>query len=232
MIDDIRCQLCVLGEEEYKRFNQKLLPGVDNLIGVRLPVLRKLAKKISKEDFRSYLNETEKMSEKDSFYEERMLEGLVLGYADMDLEERREYLKIYVSKINNWGVCDSCVTGYKFMEKDSDYWFDFVKTYRNSTREFELRFMVVSMMSHFAHDRYIDEILEICAEIKNDGYYCRMGVAWAIQAFYVKYPDKIRKLLKSGKLDTFTHNKSIQKIRESYRVSRDEKEELNKWKRR
>ena len=68
----------------------------------------------------------------------------------------------FVPKINNWAVCDSCVTSYKFMQKESDFWFDYVKKYAESKNEFELRFMIVSLMSHFLDKEHIDEILTIC----------------------------------------------------------------------
>lgn len=231
MINEIRKELMALSEEDYKNFSQKLMPGVNKVIGIRLPKLRQYAKKLSKENYRNYLIEAEKIQEKEAFHEEIMLRGFVIGYADMALEERKRYIQKFVPYISNWAVCDSCATGYKFMEKNSQYWYEFIKTYRYSDKEFQLRFMLVSMLSHFNEDRYIDEILQICEEIKNEGYYCRMANAWALQTFYVKYPEKVKILLEKGKLDIFTHNKAIQKIRESYKVGREEKEELKKLKR-
>lgn len=117
------------------------------------------------------------------------------------------------------------------MEKEPEYWFDYLRGYQNSKEEFELRFMIVSMMAHFVDEEYIDEILKICENTRHDGYYTKMGAAWAIQACYVKFPEKTRMLLEHNEMDDFTHNKAIQKIRESYRVSREEKEELNRLKR-
>ena len=78
---------------------------------------------------------------------------------------------------------------------------------------------------------HIDEILEYCGRIRHDGYYTKMGVAWTVQVCYVKFPEKTRRFLEHDSMDDFTHNKAIQKIRESYRVSREEKEELNLLKR-
>lgn len=159
------------------------------------------------------------------------MQGLVIGYAKMDREERKTYLDEFVPKIRNWAVCDSCVTGYKFMEKEPEYWFAYLKGYRDSGKEFELRFMIVSMMAHFVDEEHIDEILEICEQTQHEGYYTKMGVAWALQVCYVKFPEKTRTLLEHNDMDNFIHNKAIQKIRESYRVSREEKEELKLLKR-
>lgn len=229
--EEIRKRLSALAETDYKEFNQKLLPGTENVIGIRLPALRKLAKEIAKNGFREYLDECREMTLENSFHEEIMLQGMVLGYAKMDREERRTYLNEFVPKIANWAVCDSCVTGYKFMEKEPEYWFDYLLRFRDSKKEFELRFMIVAMMSHFVDAEHIDEILRCCGQIRNDGYYTKMGVAWTVQVCYVKFPEKTRQFLENDAMDDFTHNKAIQKIRESYRVSREEKEELNRLKR-
>lgn len=229
---EIREQLRSLSEEDYKEFNRKLIPGVKHVMGIRLPAMRKLAREAAKEDFRSYLEEAREKIGSESFHEEIMMQGLILGYAKMDREERSRYLDEFVPKIRNWAVCDSCVTGYKFMEKDSEYWFDYLRKFQDSREEFELRFMIVAMMSHFVDKEHIDEILEYCGKIRHEGYYTKMGVAWTVQVCYVKFPDKTRRFLEQDTMDDFTHNKAIQKIRESYRVSREEKEELNRLKRR
>ena len=147
------------------------------------------------------------------------------------IEEYRKYLDEFAPKITNWSVCDSCVSGFKFMRTDPDYWFEYLKTYRDSKEEFELRFMIVAMMDHFVDEEHIDEILSICNEIRHDGYYAKMAVAWTLQVCYVKFPEKTRRLLENNSMDDFTHNKAIQKIRESYQVRREEKDELGRMKR-
>lgn len=231
MIEVIRERMHSLAETDYKEFNQKLIPGVKHVLGIRLPALRKLAKEIAKEDFRTYLDEVLDELGEDSFHEETMLSGLVIGAAKMEREERRSYLDRFVPHIQNWAVCDSCVNGYKFMKKEPDYWFPYLLGFKDSKEEFELRYMIVAMMSHFVDETHIDEILSLCNEIRHEGYYTKMGVAWTIQVCYVKFPEKTRALLENNTMDDFTHNKAIQKIRESYRVSKEEKEELNQLKR-
>lgn len=230
MVQEIREQLFQLSEESYKDFNRNIVPGEERMIGVRLPALRKLARETAKSSGREYLDEAAEAMGPDSLHEEIMLYGMVLGYTKMEKEERAERLDRFVPLIRTWAICDTCVTGYKFMEKEPDYWFDYLKRYETSDKEFDLRFMIISMLSHFIDDRHIDEVLRLCGSICNDGYYTKMGVAWTVSVCYVKYPEKTRKFLESGVMDEFTHNKSIQKIRESYRVSREEKEELKKLK--
>ena len=181
MIEEITAKLYDLTEEDFRVFNSKLLPGVTRILGVRLPAMRKLAKKTAKGDFRSYLEEAHEKITADSIHEEIMMLGLVIGYAKMERDEYRKYLDEFVPKISNWSVCDSCVNGFKFMRNDPEYWFDYLKIYRDSKEEFELRFMIVAMMNHFVDEDHIDEILSICNEIHHDGYYVKMAVAWTLQ---------------------------------------------------
>ena len=164
----IREQLEDLTEENYKQFNEKLLPGVKHIIGVRLPALRKIAKETAKSNYSEYLNEAGTMLGEASYHEEFMVWGLVIAYIKADRSEVERHLDEFVPKINNWAVCDSCVTSYKFMQKESDFWFDYVKKYAESKNEFELRFMIVSLMSHFLDKEHIDEILTICGKIDHD----------------------------------------------------------------
>ena len=117
------------------------------------------------------------------------------------------------------------------MEKYQEESFAYLETYLHSQREYELRFGIVSLLDHFINDSYIDRVLSICEHTRHEGYYVKMAVAWTLSVCYVKYPEKTRRLLKKNTMDEFTHNKTIQKIRESYRVSREEKEELKSWKR-
>ena len=118
MTEEIKSRLYELAEEKYREFNQKLLPGVEHVLGVRLPLLRKLAKETAKGDFRAYLSEAQKKISRDSIHEEIMVQGLVIGYAKMEREEYRKYLDEFAPKITNWSVCDSCVSGFKFMRTD------------------------------------------------------------------------------------------------------------------
>ena len=233
MIAEIKMCLEQIAEEDYKKFNENLLPGTEHVLGVRMPKLRTLAKEVAKEDFRTYLDEAhEKISaDQSSYHEEIMLERLVIAYAKMELEERFFYLDRFVPKIHNWAVCDCCSNTYKFMEKYQEESFAYIDKYLHSQREYELRFGIVSLLDHFMNDTYIDQVLAICECTRHEGYYVKMAVAWTLSICYVKYPAKTRMLLEKNTMDDFTHNKTIQKIRESYRVSKEEKEELKKLKR-
>lgn len=213
-------------DETYKQFHTSLVPGLTKMMGVRIPILRELAKKAAKEDYYGFIEDFQP-----EIYEEVMIRGMMIGYAKFSMEEQKRELKKFIPLINNWAVCDSCCTTYKFMKKNQEEWFSFLEPYLRSSQEYEIRFAVVCLLDFFVQEAFIDRILNCFSDIHHEGYYVKMAVAWAVSVCYVKFPEKTEDFLLKNTLDDFTHNKAIQKIRESYRVSKEEKERLNQWKR-
>jgi len=226
LVEEIKRELQELAEPEYRDFHAHLLPGIQNIMGVRVPAMRKLANKVARQDWRAYLKEAS-----DDTYEEIMVQGMVIGYAKMELAERIGYLDVFVPKINNWAVCDCCTSTYKFMAKDQELWFEYLLGQIEAGTEFRVRFGVVALMDYFVSEEWIDRVLAVYDKIRHEGYYVKMAVAWGISVCYVKFPEKTRAMLEDNQLDDFTQNKAIQKIRESYRVSPEEKEELKRLRR-
>ncbi len=215
----IREELINLSEEDYRNFSSKLLPGVKNILGVRLPALRKIAKSIAKEDWKSYLNNA-----RDDYFEEVMLQGMVIGYINnIDIDEIISLIRKYVPKINNWSVCDSFCNGLKITSKNKERMWNFLQEYLSSSDEFEVRFAVVMLLNFYVEEEYIELVLSNLDKIKHDGYYVKMAVAWAISICYVKFSEITFNYLKENNLDYFTYNKSLQKICESLKVSKEEK---------
>jgi 3-methyladenine DNA glycosylase AlkD len=226
MNQKIRTKLLIMADEEYRKFQSALIPGEDRLLGVRLPALRELAKEIAKGDWREYLN-----SAQDEYYEEIMLQGLVIGYVKASPEEILRYTAQFIPKIANWGVCDSFCTGLKLAKKQPELVWNFILPYLRSEKEFDIRFAVIMMLAHYITDEYIDEVLACLDRVRHDGYYVKMGVAWAVSVCYVKYPGKTMAYLKNCSLDDFTFNKSLQKIVESFRVDQEAKAVIRGMKR-
>lgn len=226
MKQTIRERIFERSEEAYKLFQHNLIPGEDRILGVRLPYLRELAKEIAKEDWREYLNNAQ-----GEYYEEIMLQGLVIGYAKAAPEEILKYAALFIPKITNWAVCDSFCTGLKLAKKHPQLVWDFIQPYLKSGKEFEIRFAVIMMLAYFITDNDIDQVISSLDQVRHEGYYVKMGVAWAISVCYVKYPVKTMAYLKDCGLDDFTFNKSLQKILESYRVDQDAKAIIRSMKR-
>ncbi len=225
-MESIREKLFELQDKKYQEFHSKLCPNVNDIIGVRIPNLRKLAKQIAKESPQEYLKNAPI-----EYYEERMLQGLVIGYMKAELKERLEYLDKFVPIIDNWAVCDCCTSTYKFTIKYLEKMWEYIQKYLSSNREFELRFAIIMLMDYYLEEEYIDQVLAIYDSIHNEGYYVKMGVAWALSMAYVKFPEKTMKLLQNNHLDDFTYNKTLQKMRESYQVDSQMKEKLKRMKR-
>lgn len=224
-----RAELLDSAEEDYRNFHQSLVPGLNTMLGVRMPKCREIAKKIAKQDWSTFLEMAD-----DRCYEELMLQGLVTGYAKMTLEQRTYYLERFVPKINNWAICDCSCSTFKFMKQEPDYWISFLKKYIESGREFEVRFAVVSLMDHFMEEKYLELQFEQYEKIFRSEfvpYYIQMAVSWGVSACYVHFPEQTEEFLRRNILDVFTHNKAIQKIRESYRVPGETKEALLQLKR-
>lgn len=223
---NIRERLFKLQDEEYKKFHSSLCPNVDNIIGVQIPKLRTIAKEIAKENPEEFLNFAQT-----HYYEEKVLYGLVIGYMKADLKTRKYYLDKFVPIIDSWAVCDCCVSSFKFVNKNKEEMWTYTQKYLKSNKEFELRFAVVILMGYYLTEEYIDKVLEIYNNIKNDAYYVKMAVAWALSFCYIKFPEKTMKLFANNQLDNFTYNKALQKIIESSRVSKEEKDKIRKMKR-
>ncbi|WP_148558230.1 DNA alkylation repair protein [Terrisporobacter glycolicus] len=218
--EEIRQELIKLADDKYRSFHSNLCPGVENILGVRLPLLRKIAKSLSKEeDYYNYLNNGDT-----KYYEEIMIEGLIIGYLKTDNENRFNYIRNFIPKIDNWAICDSFCNNLKFTKKNINKVWNFILPYTSSENEFDIRFAIVMMLNFYIIEDYIDDVLNTLNNINHDGYYVKMAVAWAVSYAYIDFPQKTLAFLKNNNLDNFTYNKSLQKIIESTRVSKEDKD--------
>ena len=103
--------------------------------------------------------------------------------------------------------------------------------YKEKQEEFSQRVVAVVLMSHFLEDDYVEKVLQIMNELNHPGYYTKMGVAWCVATAYAKFPEQTLDYLQKNRLADWTHNKAIQKMRESFRVPEADKEMLNQMKR-
>ncbi|MDE5976994.1 MAG: DNA alkylation repair protein [Turicibacter sp.] len=224
---NIKAQLLEFAELDYQRFSARLLPGTPNILGVRLPILRKMAKQIAKENGREYLKQNDEV-----YFEEFMLKGMVIGYLkDTTVHEMMSYIRHFVPKINNWSVCDSFCSGLKITKQNQQVFWPMLIAYLSSEEDFEVRFAVVMMLTYYVDNQYVTEILKEFDRIKHTGYYVRMAIAWAISICYVKYPQLTLNYLETTTLDTYTYNKALQKISELTKSDAETKALMKQMKR-
>lgn len=212
-------QLYEMQDLKYKEFDSSLCPNVDNIIGVQVPKLRAIAKELVKENQREYLE-----LENIEYYEEKVIQGLMIGMSNLTIEDTKKYLEKFIPKIDSWAVCDIVCSSLKLSKKYQKEIWGFLDKYIKSYKEFEIRFAVVMYLDYFLNDEYIDRVIKNISKIKSDKYYVQMAIAWLLAESFIKQKEKTKEYLKNNKLDNFTHNKAIQKIIDSYRVSQEDKE--------
>ena len=230
-LDSIREEILSMTDEKYREFQIKLLPDTKHFTGVRLPQLRKLAKRIVKQDGAGYLDVALNRQPQDELFEEIMLQGMIIGYMKEDISDIFSYAERFVPKIDNWSVCDSFCSGFKHAMVYREEVWEWLGWFFKSEQEFEVRFGVVMLLNYYIDEEHIDRLFAIFEAIRQEGYYVKMAVAWAVSICYVKYPDQTMNYLYRSKLDDFTYNKALQKIVESRCVSEQEKMQIRGMKR-
>lgn len=224
---DLTKELIANSDEKYKEFQSGLIPGVDNILGIRAPIVKNIAKMYAKtcdgSEFLSTLPHT--------YYDENMLHGYMLGFLKSDTDTLKAYIMDFLPYVDNWAVCDSMVSNLKNFFKNHEDAYGFIKEMASDTREYHIRFALVSMLCYYLDGEYIDEILHITCNINDERYYVKMAQAWLISVALVKCYDKTVKILEDNILSPWVHNKSIQKARESFRLDGEKKSYLASLKR-
>lgn len=217
-----------LQDIKYRDFSKSLMPSKKEyeLIGIRMPILKKIAKDISKTNYIDFINKNTHNT-----FEEILIHGLIIGFIKDDITNVIKLSKEYIPYISNWALCDSYVANLHIMRKYSNECLSLVKWCLKHKKTYYKRVGYVLLLNYMINDDYIDEIFKLCDTYNSEDYYVKMAVAWLISECYPKYKDKTINYLKNNKLDNWTHNKAIQKIRESNRVSIEEKNKLLDWKR-
>lgn len=228
MIEKIREELISLKDEKYKEFNKKLCPDTNKeMLGIKIPVLRTYAKELIKTDNWEDFVKNKKVK----YFEEAILQGLIIGYSKMEFKEKLKYIKGFIPKIDSWAISDTFVPTLKIKKENFEEYWNFILPYTKSQEEFDVRFAIISMLDYYLIEEYVDKVIEELNKIDHDGYYVKMAVAWTIAEIGVKFNDKAMKYLNgNNNLDKFTYNKALQKMIESYRITNEQKETLRKMK--
>lgn len=215
-----------ISDDKYKNFHKNLVPGLDNILGIQLPKLRVIAKAISMGNYMEFL----KLA-KHNYYEETLIQGLVIGYAKLGYDDTLKLIKDFLPYITNWAICDSFCTKFKGVTKNREEFLLFLKECINSGKEYYIRFAVVMLKVMYIDKEYIDITLNILDEIYHEGYYVKMAVAWTLCDCFIKFRVETMEYFESNELDNFTYNKALQKVIESRRVDDKTKDIIRGMKR-
>ncbi len=227
MIASIDKKLRALAETDYKAFNEKLIPTQYEIIGIRMPALKKLAKEIAADpQVEMYLQHTTYPT-----YEHVLLYGLVLGqWKDLSPETLFHYLDPLILKFDNWAHVDTLISFPKLFRKYPDEMLAHFLPLKTHEGEFTKRSFVIFLMSHCMDEARIDATLKHLSEVPQGQYYVDMGIAWALSVGLIKFYDRTLPCLEQKMFSRFVHNKAIQKARESFRIAPEVKERLNTMK--
>ena len=216
--------LLSLQDIKYKEFHSSLvLNSKYEMIGIRVPIMRNIAKEIAKSDIEEFLKYAQ-----DKYYEEVMIQGFVISHIK-DEKLFYKHFQEYVSKIDNWALCDSFCSSIKIIRKYEDKYFKEAIKMSLNEAEFVSRVGLVMILNHFISQANLNDIFDTLNKIQSNKFYINMAEAWLLCEMYIKFPKKTKEFIKNNNLNKFTQNKAISKIHDSYRVSMEEKELLNKY---
>ena len=226
IIDDIREDLFANQDIKYRDFQSKLTPNIDaqKAIGVRTPVLRKLAKEYAKRaDISDFLE-----SLPHEYFDENQLHAFIISEIK-DYDECIKYINNFLPYIDNWATCDQLSP--KIFKKYKDELLKEIKVWIKSKETYTIRFGIGMLMKYYLDDNFNPEYLDIVSDIKSDEYYVKMMLAWYFATTLAKQYDSAVKFIENQKLDIWIHNKTIQKAVESYRITPEQKNYLRSLKR-
>lgn len=222
MMNELVARLLEVGDPEYKAYNDKLANTNLPTIGIRIPVLRKLAK-----DFFGKIDEIfDSFADRTPYYEEVQILGIVLSKAKMELSTREEYILKWLEFVDSWALTDVAVYQPKPNEK-AEY-FNFLSKLTNGDKEFYIRYGAVGLFKYV--DDQPKEVLEVYKGVKFGAYYVDMAVAWGMCELLVKSYNVAIGAIEDKIFPPFVHNKSIQKAIESFRITKEQKEYLRSLK--
>ena len=212
---------------KYKEFQSRLIPTVDpdTVIGVRIPAMRKLTKELSgSEGIEEFISELPH-----KYYEENILHGLIIEKC-RDFGRLVQLLDEFLPYVDNWAVCD--ILSPKLFKKYPEEAINEIRRWIDDDAPYTKRFGIEMLMSFYLDDNFKEEYLELVSTIRSDEYYVNMMIAWFFATALAKQWDAAVKYLEEGRLGRWTHNKTIQKAIESYRITDEQKSYLRTLKKR
>ncbi len=216
---EIDALLTAAKDEKYREFHSKIINTNLTMWGVRIPYIHKLAKQIARTEpkfFKTYKPEN---------YEQILLYSLVIAYSKLSADKKFDLLDKILPLYDNWAHVDIVVGAFKDLGKNKE---KFLKRYARlfNADEFERRFMIIFLMNYCLNENEIEYVFEKYEHMQNDDYYVNMGIAWGLSVALVKFYDRTVDFLRRGTMNEFIMKKTVQKARESYRISPERKAQL------
>lgn len=204
---------------EYKQFHSSLGVNTD-LIGVRTPILEQIAKTLAKENPIYFLDQYQK-----TCYETDVIYGFIVGYAKLDYAQKVHYFDKFTSLVDNWATCDLVCARQKWIKKkeNKDCFLSYLSKLWNSKDPWKQRIVYVLLLDHYLEETYLPTLFQYCDMPYEKSYYVQMAIAWLLSVMLIHFPDQTELYLHKSKIDTFTFNKTLQKARESTRISKEKK---------
>ena len=227
MINKIKNELLSMQDKTYKDFHSKLMPTINpnSIIGIRVPVLRDYAKKLFKENSIETLNSFLKNLPHE-FYEENNIHAFLIEKIN-NFDECIFYLEEFLPYIDNWATCD--MLNPKIFKTNCEKLLEKIYQWINSDSVYTVRFAIGMLMRYFLDEKFETKYLDLVSSINSEEYYINMMRAWFFATALAKQYEQTLPYIKNYSLDKFTHNKTIQKAKESFRISKVQKEELKKY---
>ena len=201
-----------ISDQKYKEFQKKIIKNDKiKIIGIRIPILKEIAKKISKEDYKLFIK-----LNKHKYLEENIIHGLILGYIKEDENQLLNKIDDFIQYIDNWETCDIICSNLKQYKKIN---INVINNYINKN-PWSQRFGLVLLLNYYIKKDNLNYIFKTCKNIKTDEYYVKMAISWLLSISYIKYPQETLNFIKKANLDKFTHNKTISKICDSRRIKK------------
>lgn len=211
-------------DNDYAVFQRRLTPTAYKIEGIRVPVLREIAKKAGDEGRESILKTTEFRS-----FEEVLVFGFAAGYIKA-ADELKEKIDFMLPLFDNWAHVDTITSSLKTIKKFRAEFLEKYEPLKNAEAVFARRFLAVMLLDHYMTDEYFDRVMEIYKEITPGDYYVDMAVAWGLSVLLVKHRDAAFSALAAGKFTPWITAKAAQKAIESYRVPDEDKRLLRELK--
>ena len=221
---EIQNHLFEMQDVKYRDLQIRIIKTVnpEKIIGVRTPDLKRYAKELIKEDYSIFLNELPH-----NYFDENQLHAFIISKIK-DYDECLNCVNSFLPYIDNWATCDQLSP--KVFKKNTDKLLKEIKVWTKSKDTYVVRFGINMLMQNYLDYRFKPEYLDMVSKIKSNEYYVNMMIAWFFATALAKKYDYAVKYLEENVLDTWTHNKTIQKAIESYRITDIQKEYLRSLK--